>query len=169
MTGIGIDILGVIAVGVAAAALIWVARHLLGLGGRSLPGWLMPALIGASMLGYAMWNDYTWYTRLAAQLPDSVEILSTGAGGKAFRPWSFVVPAITRFAALDRQSVEQDEGQQRARVFLVERWRPTMIVRVAVDCAGSLQGLVNDAGEVASWQTLAQDDPVRRVLCETPS
>ncbi|MCQ0971830.1 hypothetical protein MLD63_15520 [Paracoccus sp. TK19116] len=165
MSGVGLDILGVVAVGVGAAALVLILRHWAGLSGRGLPAWLMPAAIGAAMLGYAIWNDYTWYPRLKAQLPDTVQILSTGAGGKAFRPWSFVIPATTRFAALDRATVQPGGGGARARVFLVERWRPTLTMRIVADCAGNRQGLVAANGDVAEWQPLAADDPLRGSLC----
>ncbi|MFD1881039.1 hypothetical protein [Paracoccus pacificus] len=166
MKGIGWDVMGVIAVGIGAAAIMYALRHALWLAGRRvLPSWLLPAAIGGAMFSYAIWNEYTWFSRITAQLPESVEVLGTGAGGKAFRPWSFIVPVTTRFWAIDRREITTVGDRQEVRILLVERWRPTKTVRMAVDCAGRRQGPVDSKGEVVEWGPMPPSDPLGRALC----
>ena len=42
------------------------------------PRWIMPAGIGLAMLGFTVWNEYSWYSRVTDQLPASVEV-ATGS------------------------------------------------------------------------------------------
>ena len=70
MTGVGVEVLGVIAVGVGTAAFLFAMLHALRKAGLALPRWLLPAGIGLAMIGYSVWNDYAWYDRAVARLPD---------------------------------------------------------------------------------------------------
>lgn len=166
MNGMGWDVMGVIAVGIGAAAVLYALRHALGKAGRSMAPWVLPGGIGLAMISFAIWNEYSWFPRVTDQLPPTMEVLVTGAGGKAWRPWSFVIPVTTRFSALDRAEVTTVDNQQRARIFLVERWARTMTLTLAVDCDAGKQGLVNNAGQVNEWRTADPADPVVVALCK---
>ncbi len=108
MSGMAWDIIGMMAVGVGIAAALYAASHALRKAGVFLPRWIMPAAIGLGMLSFTIWNEYSWYGRVMGQLPASVEVLETGSGGKAWRPWAFVLPIVNRFAAIDRAGLKPD-------------------------------------------------------------
>ncbi|MDS9467992.1 hypothetical protein RGQ15_10485 [Paracoccus sp. MBLB3053] len=158
------DILGMIAVGIGAAALAFAALHALRKAGLALPRWLLPAAIGLAMLSFTVWNEYSWYSRVRAQLPETVEILQTGTGGKAWRPWAFVVPMVSRFAALDRASLhDTGDGLQRGQVLFVERWQPTRAVTLDFDCGGTrMRAVEND--RASDWQS-GTNDPAFAAIC----
>ncbi len=164
MSGMAWDILGMVAVGIGAAAAAYAAMHALRKAGAAVPGWILPAIVGISMLGFTIWNEYSWYSRVRAQLPDTVEVLQTGSGGKAWRPWAFVVPMVNRFAVIDRASVSPGEaGLQRGDVLFVERWQPTRRVTLDFDCAGARLRAVSGEAESA-WQP-GGDDPAFAAIC----
>lgn len=164
MSGIAWDILGMIAVGIGAAAVAFAGLHALRKAGLNLPRWLLPAAIGAAMLSYTIWNEYSWYSRVRDQLPDTVEVLETGMGGKAWRPWAFIVPMVNRFAAIDRAALQPgDGGVQRGQVLFVERWQPTRSVTLDFDCAGERLRAVSD--ESASDWRPGKDDPAFAAIC----
>ena len=60
--------------------------------GRPLPKWMFPAGIGLGMLGFAVWNESTWYSRVTAQLPEEIVVASAPGRQDWFRPWTYVVP-----------------------------------------------------------------------------
>ena len=120
MSGMAWDIIGMIAVGIGVAAVVYAASHALRKLGVVLPRWIMPAAIGLGMLVFTIWNEYSWYSRVTGQLPDTIAVLETGSGGKAWRPWSFVVPVVNRFADRPRRS-QRRRGRAAARAGAVRR------------------------------------------------
>ncbi|MBI6629031.1 hypothetical protein [Pontibaca salina] len=162
----GWDVLGMLIVGLGAAAVLYAALHALRKAGFHTPGWALPSGIGAAMLLFTIWNEYTWFPRVRDQLPDHVQVLDTGAGGKAWRPWTFVVPMVTRFSALEPSSGQLDkDGPIRVRILLVERWQPTRFVTLDVDCASERQRMVAGNGTAQNWQAVAGNDPVLITAC----
>lgn len=165
MSGMAWDIIGMMAVGAGMAALLYAGLHALRKAGLTLPRWLLPAGVGLAMLGFTIWNEYSWYSRVTEQLPDTVEVLETGTGGKAWRPWAFVIPMVNRFAAIDRASlIDEAGGIRRGQVLFVERWQPTRYVTLDFDCQAARVRAVAD-GRASDWRP-GTDDPAYAAICE---
>lgn len=161
MTGVGVEILGVIAVGIGAAAVLYALFHALRKAGLAPARWLLPAGIGLSMIAYSVWNDYAWYDRARARLPAESSVLLTGTVSQPWAPWSYFFPITTRFAAIDPASIEaRPGGTARAEITLVERRGNTLIVGQDFDCA---KGLIRPGG--GEWQPAGADDPAFRLVC----
>lgn len=162
----GWDVLGMLIVGLGAAAVLFAVFHALRKGGLAVPGWALPAGIGAAMLCFTIWNEYSWFPRVRDQLPDHVQVLDTGAGGKAWRPWAFVIPMTTRFTALEQPSGQPlADAPTRVRILLVERWQPTRFVTLDFDCESGRQRMVTGDGSAEGWQAVAGDDPAFVAAC----
>ncbi|MGB3146169.1 MAG: hypothetical protein WBA91_00265, partial [Paracoccaceae bacterium] len=136
-----------------AAAAIGVAGvlHLLNrISGGRLPRWIMPAGIGAAMLAFTIWNEYSWFPRVQAQLPESFKVASAPADRAFYRPWSYVFPLTQRFVGVDKTGMVL--SPQGASVFIadavvVRRWMPPVRLPVAFDCAkGARADLVDGVG-----------------------
>ncbi|WP_313136144.1 hypothetical protein [Paracoccus jeotgali] len=160
-SGIGSDMIGTLIVGAGAAALMYALLHLTRKLGYPLPKWALPAGIGLAMIGYATWNEYSWASRVKAQLPDRAQVIAEGQARSALRPWTYLHAPVARIAVIDRAATRSDgQGHRIARVLLVERWRNTVAVEQGVDCeAGRLRP---PEGE---WQRVAADDPVLTTIC----
>lgn len=163
MPGIGFELLGVIAVGIGAAAVLYASMHASRKAGFAPANWLLPAGIGLAMICYAIWNDYAWLVRAQDRLPEGAEVLLTGHDSYFWAPWTYVFPATIRFAALDPASISNSEGVKRAEIMLVERRGPTLIVPQEFDCKA---GRVRPAN--GNW-TDAQDDPAFAIVCNNGS
>ena len=164
MNGMTWDIIGMLAVGAGIAALLYASSHALRKAGVALPRWIMPAAIGLGMLGFAVWNEYSWYGRVTGQLPQTVQVLETGSGGKAWRPWAFVVPVVNRIALIDRARLSDGAGGVlRGQVLFVERWQPTRQVTLDFDCPGARIRAV--AGARASDWRPGAGDPAFAAIC----
>lgn len=168
------DLIGAIAMGFAAAGTVLILNHL----GRGwLPRWVAPLAAGVGMLGFTIWAEYSWYSRTAGALPDTMTVTRTGESRAAWRPWTYLVPLVNRFAAVDSGGIQThpDVPDQRiADLFLFERWSASVHVPLAVDCAGGRQAplavgaRIADDGRIegATWAPLATDDALYRAVCE---
>ncbi|MDP1667951.1 hypothetical protein [Phaeovulum sp.] len=168
-----IDWITMAAVGILAFCIVFAANHL---SKRRLPKWLMPAAIGGSMIAYSVWNEYSWFERVRADLPASVVILAEVQGGAPWRPWSYAFPVTSRFIALDRAAVLRSAASPdlvATDVLLVTRWGQTVRVPVAFDCkAGARADLVEGAELVpdgtlrgATWMAVGLDDEMLKAAC----
>ncbi|MBA4489756.1 hypothetical protein [Paracoccus sp. S1E-3] len=160
-SGIGGDLLGTLAVGGGAAALLYAVMHAVRAAGWGLPRWLLPAGIGLAMIAFATWNEYSWAARVKAQLPDRVAVLAEGQSRSPLRPWTYLAPPTTRLALLDPQALTAGaEGAQIAQVMLVERWKRSVTVEQGVDCGGRRMRAPDTA-----WYPAPIGDPVFAAVC----
>lgn len=161
MDGIGAEILGVVAVGIGAAALAFAGLHAARKAGLDLPRWLMPAAIGLAMVIYSVWNDYAWSGRAAARLTPDQQVIMTGQGSLPWAPWTFVAPVTLRMAVLDGASLAaQPDGTRQARIMLVQRRGPTVVVTQGFDCAA---GRIRPPG--GDWAPAPDGDPALAAVC----
>lgn len=141
-----------------------------------LPAWIVPAAAGFGMLSYAIWSEYSWFDRARATLPDGVEVASSTEVRAWYRPWTYVVPQVVRFIAVDHRMSRRNDahpGQVLTGVLLMGRWEPSRQIGVIYDCSAArradlVDGVVfDDAGGLdgATWIRLEPDDPVMRVAC----
>ncbi|MEI4473266.1 hypothetical protein [Frigidibacter sp. MR17.24] len=167
-----IDFIAMIAVGAFIVGVYLLANRLMG---RRLPRWLMPAAIGWAVISFAVWNEYTWFPRVRAALPDSVAIVQPVRESNPWRPWTYVAPVVTRFVALDRGAVERSAARPdlvRTEALLVQRWAGTQRVPVAFDCAGGARAelvaaTLSPDGTLTggSWSHVGTDDPMLAAAC----
>lgn len=161
MIGIGTELLGVIAVGIGAAALIFALRHLLSKLGVRVPSWALPVGIGLSMIVYSVWNDYAWHGRAVARLPEGAQVLQVGRDSQAWAPWTYLWPVAVRMAAIDPAQISQsDTGIRTAQIMLVDRRTPTLLVPQDFDCQNRLIRPAN-----RDWVAAAADDPALEFVC----
>lgn len=162
MTGVGVELLGVIAVGIGAAAVLFAGLHAARKAGLDLPRWLLPAGIGLAMISYSVWNDYAWFGRAQDRLPEGATMLLVGEDSQPWAPWTYLAPVTVRFAALDPATIrEEADGIRQAQIMLVERRGQTLVVPQDFDCAG---GRIRPArGE---WTPAGADDPAFAAVCE---
>lgn len=160
MTGIGSDLLGVIAVAIGAAAVLYAGMHTARKAGLRPAPWLLPGGIGLAMVAYSVWNDYAWFDRALAALPPGSQVLVVGRDSQIWAPWTYLVPVETRFAAIDPAQITQaDDGTRRAPVMLIERRGQIVIVPQDFDCQG---GRIRPAR--ADWMP-AGDDAAFLTVC----
>lgn len=129
-----LELIAAIAAAFAAAGIV------LGLnlvtGGR-LPRWAMPVAAGAALLGYAVWSEYSWFDRIASDLPEGVEVTFANHAAVIWKPWTFVAPFVDRFVALDTASIRtnaQVPHQRVADMYFYGRWTRRQGIEVVIDC-----------------------------------
>lgn len=171
------DFLSMFAVGAFAACMVFIVRRSMNKRGRAVPRWIMPATIGASMIIYSIWNEYTWSDRIQAGLPASVAVVGEGHRTAFWAPWTFIKPVTVRFIALDTRARVRSEQRPElvlTELLLVERWQPTRKVAVAFDCAQNKRADLSSGATLrpdgtllgTQWQSMETNNPMLRAACQ---
>jgi len=170
-------ILEFIAFFAAGAALAGVVMLVNRLTGNRLPRWLIPASIGAGMIAFAIWSEQSWYSRTVATLPEGVVVALDNAHASSYRPWTYVFPIVTRFAAVDTRVTRRLEARPEVvvtSVLFVGRWERSGQFGAAFDCEAARRfdldeqvprdadGLPQDP---AHWVRLDPADPILALAC----
>lgn len=169
-----VDIITIIAAGFAAAGIVMILNKLSG--GR-LPRWAIPAGAGAGMILMSLSNEYRWYPRTLNLLPAGFEVVSTAEHSALYSPWTYVVPYVDRFAAVDVDGVQRNPAQpdlRLSRVIVFARWSPIQVRPAVFDCAQGRSALLdpeavfNEDGtiRVARWDQTGEADPATRAICK---
>ncbi|GAD57223.1 hypothetical protein [Limimaricola cinnabarinus] len=168
-----LELLGVVLAGVTGALVVYAANR--ATGGR-LPRWLMPAVAGLAMIAATISLEYSWYGRTVAALPEGIVVADKVEERAAFRPWTYLVPYVDRFVAVDRTSLRTNPDRPDERIatmYFFGRWAPLRRVPVAFDCAGNRRAALVEGADIgtdgaiegADWTQAPPDDPLLLVAC----
>lgn len=163
-----IDLVATISAGFALAGVALILRSLTR---KRLPGWIVPAAAGLGMLSFAIWNEYTWYPRTVAALPEGVVVARAQENSAPWRPWTYVRPLVTRFSAVDtrlNRTNPDSPGQVLTTVLLIGRWQPSASVPVIFDCEGARRAAFSSDAPLDAepdWEELPPTDESLRAAC----
>jgi hypothetical protein len=169
--------LELIAAFVAAVAGAGVALMLRHLSRGRLPRWLIPAGAAAGLMGMTIYNEYGWFPRLRAGLPEGVVVAQTLDGRALWRPWAYVWPMTEGALLVDTRRTMRhpaDPALVVTQVWRFARWQPAREGMVAFDCDDARRVDITEGVrftetgglEGGRWVELAADDPVLRVACD---
>ena len=161
--------LGALSTGILAACAAFIIRRATGLNIR----WLIPFSAGAAMLGFTIWNDYSWFGRQRAGLPEGVVVVEAFERSAALQPWTLIAPVVDRYSALDRRAAERHPDAPdivRAPLFLAQRFQPTYVTPQIIDCARGRRADAVEAGPRGlppddAWRPLSSGHPLLRAAC----
>jgi hypothetical protein len=168
-----VELIATIVAGVAAAGLVMLINRVLG--GR-MPRWLAPVMAGVAMLATTISNEYGWYARTKETLPDDLVVAQTVENRSFYRPWTYVLPYVERFVAIDTLSVQTHSAQPDMKLvdaYFFGRWSTVNKLPVLADCiehrrAALVDGISfkNDGNiEGVDWVDVADDDPLVARIC----
>lgn len=168
-----IELIATIFAGIACAGVMLLLTRTVG---RRLPKWLVPVAAGAGMLVVIISNEYTWFSRTVAQLPDGMNVAMTVEEKSWLRPWTRIWPYTKRFVAVDTGTARTNENlpdQKIADLYFFGRWSPVNQTPMLFDCAVAQSALLIDGATFAQdgsitdadWQTIPADDPILKTVC----
>lgn len=165
-----LELIAMIVAGIGAAGLVLLLNR--GTGGR-LPRWLAPVAAGAAMLAATIWSEYDWASRTVAGLPEGLTVVETVEESDWYRPWTYVAPVTTRFAALNAAGVQtrpDAPGVKLVEAYFFGRWRPVDRAALLIRCAPAAQAPVTEAALAdpasAAWRPASAGDPLVAAACE---
>lgn len=168
-----LELIAVIFAGFAIAGIVMLLNR--ATGGR-LPRWLAPVAAGFGMIAVTIGSEYGWYSRTAAALPEGLEIAEVIENQSLYRPWTFVVPYVDRFAAVDRAAAlshPDQAGLHIADVYFFGRWAPVNKISTALNCTTWARAVLSPGSSFASdgslpnlnWITPPSDDALLATFC----
>ena len=162
-----LELLGVIVAGIAGAGVMLAISKLTG---NRLPKWFVPVAAGIAMLGTTISSEYSWYSRTSSGLPDGLQVVQTVESKAFYRPWTYVVPYIDRFVAVDQANLR--ENSETPDLFLADlyffgRWTTVQSVEVMVNCTtGQRADPALGDGSAPVWRDVTADDPIVTGVCQ---
>lgn len=164
------ELMAAIVAGFGAAGLALLARRLI----PALPKWLVPVAAGVGMIGFAISSEYGWGPRTERGLPAGMDVVSRTTDSSWFRPWTYVVPIVTQFTVVDRDSAQTREdapGMVAVDVYRFARYVPPSRLRILFDCEGRRRAVVSEAGDVVpnTWVAAPAEDPLVGAMCAEPA
>ena len=167
-----IELIAAIALGAGAAGVAMLARRL----APALPRWCVPAAMGLGMIGYAIWLDYAWFGQSREALPDGFEVVVSVEDSAAWKPWTYLAPTVSRFAAVDVATAKHNAARPDlviADIVLFQRYVKPSKVPVLVDCPGRRRADISDGVDFDAdgvpqtdrWIDLDAGDPLLVALC----
>lgn len=91
-------LLAVFIIGLCVGAFAFALRKL---SRNTLPKWIISVSAGLGMFGYLAYYDYTWFEFKRSQLPAESVVVEQSRTSNFFKPWSYIVPAVSAFVVLD--------------------------------------------------------------------
>ncbi|WP_128514953.1 hypothetical protein [Tabrizicola thermarum] len=167
-----LELIGAILAAATLGLLAWALRRW----SPGLPRWFVPVMAAAGLIGATLVLEYSWYSRVAAELPPGIEVVRVEEEAMPLRPWTYLKPITMRFWALDQRKrmIHPQIGSLRIVPLLkFARWRPVESGLMAVDCAGGRQVVltegveITEAGELtgAEWQAAPEGDALQAAAC----
>jgi hypothetical protein len=128
------------------------------------------------MLGYAIWNEYSWGWRATEALPAGFEVIDRIPQSSPWQPWTYLVPRVSRLVVLDRAQLRRNErypGYVLAELLLMERLLPPRRVIMLLDCDNARRLDVTNGDRAleqgvppnADWAALRRDSSLFRAVC----
>ena len=170
-------IVRIVAASAVAAAVILLTWAVYRTRGRPMPKAAWPILIGGSLIGYGVYDEYSWRSRTVGALPENVVVVGEGASRSPLSPWSYLLPRTDRLSLIDTERVRTHPNHPELRlveIALLERMHPTLAVNEIVDCETGRgaafgpnptfdeDGIPTGVG----WRDLGADDPRIELLCD---
>lgn len=166
-------ILGPIVLGIAVAGILVFLKRVLRL---PLPGWSIPMLAAIAMILAHIYNEYSWFDRFSAELPEGVEVVETLTTTGWYEPWTYLKPRINRFSAIDTSTVQVNPAHPDlalGQVILVERHSPTASVVQLADCRNNRTADIPANAQFGddglplgvTWIDREPDSPILAALC----
>ena len=170
------ELLAAVSAAIGGAILAYIAMRWSG--GR-LTKAVIPVVAGLSMLAYTIWSEQTWFSRLAVQLPPDFVITFTNETTAWWRPWTYAIPMVNRFAAIDTGTAKRNDNVPDLVIadnYFWARWQPLRKVGVVYDCAALKSAPLaeditfNPDGSIAGvqWSDVPSDDIALRAVCPEP-
>jgi hypothetical protein len=167
-----LELLGSVFVALTLGLFLWAVRKRV----PAIPRWAVPAVAGLGLIGTAVWMEYSWFSRVSAALPDGFVVANPEETTSPLRPWTYAVPLVSRFTALDGTKVARHPDRDEliiAPVFGFARWQNPQSALMVFDCAGSRRVPVTEDMTIdadgrltgADWLVLDTADGLQAAAC----
>lgn len=159
--------------GIAAGTVYLIARPF----GWKPQGVVYLIAAAAGMLAYSIYDEYTWYERSTASLPNHFQVVRSYATSMPYQPWTYLKPRIYRFDAVDLRSRRANPDAPDLaliRLLRVTRNTSTEDISAILDCPNSRYVEVGEDTRFSEsgvpidpdWQGLSEHRSLKAAICK---
>lgn len=168
-----LELLGSFFVALTIGLFVWALRKKV----PAIPGWATPTLAGLGLIVTAIYMEYSWFDRVTRALPPEFVVANQETSASPLRPWTYAVPLVSRFVALDGSKLARHPVRAElvvAPVFGFARWENPQSALIVFDCAGGRRVPVTEGMEIdangtltgAEWLELDSVDGLQEAACK---
>lgn len=84
-----------------------IAMLLRKLSGQRLPRWIIPVFAGLGILGYQIYQEYSWFEHKQQLLPPGAQVVSSEKRSMVWRPWTFLFPITNAFSVVENTTASE--------------------------------------------------------------
>lgn len=169
------ELIATVVAGLGGAGIALMLRKL---SANKAPIWLIPAFAGATMLGFQIHSEYSWFDHQASLLPAGVVVVKTVQEQAVWRPWSYLYPQTLRFIAADVNNATQNQLNNQIMLvdlYFFQRRAAARRVPIVLHCqqhartefSQQMDIPAADAPLSNSWHKLSADDPLLTAVCNS--
>ncbi len=167
-------LLATLALGGCAAGVVWMVAKPFG---WKPPGVLYLIAAAAGMLGYSVYDEYTWFDRATTALPNRLQVVRSYATSMPYQPWTYAAPRIYRFDAVDLGSLRANpKAPDLALIRLLRVTRNTSSNNVSaiLDCPNARYTEIDTSTQFTEsgipknpdWQSLTDHRALKAAICK---
>ena len=169
----GLELIAAVIAAAPLGLMVWALRRKW----TGLPKWSVPAAAALGLIGFTVWSEYDWFSRVSAELPEGVKVVWTADSSSPLRPWTYLFPMVTQFVAMDQRETlvhPADADVRLSRVFNFRRWHGVQEAMMAVDCETGGRVLlteairIDDTGTLSGgeWLPVGPEDGIVKAACQ---
>ncbi len=169
------ELIATVCAGLGGAGIALILRKV---SANKAPRWLIPVFAGATMLGFQIHGEYSWFEHQSGLLPNGVVVVNTVQEQAVWRPWSYLYPQTLRFIAADVANASANQRNNQIRLvdlYFFERRAVARRVPVVLHCqlhartefSQQLHIPQDEAPLSGDWQKLSADDPLLSAVCSS--
>ncbi len=142
--------IAIIALALGTAGVVILINRLFG---RRLPKWVMPVAIGTAVIGFNVYDEYSWHSRIIAGLENtdvSYEILAERQVRAVWRPWSYIYAPTGEVDILLNSSLGPYEENPEIQQGIIKRYRQNgmeTFLEFLADCQQETYYLTSESSE----------------------
>ena len=171
-----IHLLATLALGAVAAGLVYIIVRPFG---WKPPSVVYPMAAALGILAYTVYDEYSWYSRVSSTLPTRLNVVRTYATSMPYQPWTYALPRVYRFDALDLGSTRTNPNAPDltlVQMLRVTRNTSSVNISAIVDCRNDrfaevdnkkTQFADNGLPTNAEWLNLADHHALRKLVCKS--
>lgn len=70
-----------------------------------LPRWTMPVVVAITIVGFQIFEEYTWYPRIKTQINSDYVVMQEIRPKQFWRPWSYIAPTVTNVTVVNKANM----------------------------------------------------------------
>ena len=155
------EIIATASAGIGAAGIALILRFLL----KKSPKWLVPVFAGLGVLGFQVYDEYTWASHTQSRLPKDSVVVAQIPHTAFYKPWSYIKPQVLQFVVADKAGVQSNHDNphiKKVPLYFFQRRMKAYQHTILIDCQSQQQTSQDNSN---NWGELTYTKSIIKAVC----